>query len=66
MTDTLGHLLMHHLTAFYDWESIDKAMEGIGASQVIRLHYDVFKPAINMYLVIHLCYLYTILYLVVN
>ena len=37
ITDTLGYLLRHHLTAFYDWESLDKAMEGIRASQVFRL-----------------------------
>ena len=50
MTDTLGHLLRHHLTAFYDWGSFDK-----------DFHY-----AVNVYLVLHLCNLYTILYLVVT
>ena len=55
----MRHPLRHHLTAFYDWESFDKAMEGIRASQVSDFHYDVFKPAINVYLVLHLCNLNT-------
>lgn len=43
ITDTLSHLLRHHLTAFYDWESFDKAMEGIRALQVFRLSLWYFQ-----------------------
>ena len=42
MTYTLGHLLRHNLTVFCDWESFDKAMEGIRASQVFRISLRYF------------------------
>ena len=51
---------------FMPGKALTKPWKASGLQRLSDFHYDVFKPAINVYLVLHLCNLYTILYLVVT
>ena len=47
-------------------KALTKPWKALGLYRFSDFHYDIFKPAINVYLVLHFCNLYSIPYLVMT